>query len=303
MPITLPQISRRKFLKRAALAGAATAVATYAQAGWFGKPRDQHTFFFFSDTHVAADPTAVKNGVNMADNLAACVRASAAWSIRPAAVIVNGDLAQRDGQPGDYATFAQIVLPLRTIAPVYLTLGNHDERENFRQALPRDGSVLKALPQKQATGLRSRYANWFLLDSLDVTDASNGSVGAAQWDWLESQLAASSGKPAIIVIHHGFKTESFNSGLDDGERLEKIFSEYPQVKAFVHGHQHDWHISRHSTGVQIIGLPPTAYIFKSGRPNGWVRCSLAADGAEFELRASDEKHPEHGRIQRLAWRH
>ena len=78
MPITLPQISRRNFLKRAALAGAAAALAPQSYAGLFGKSRDKHTFAFFSDTHVAADAALKNSGVNIADNLAACARELAA---------------------------------------------------------------------------------------------------------------------------------------------------------------------------------------------------------------------------------
>jgi hypothetical protein len=33
-----------------------------------------------------------------------------------------------------------------------------------------------------------------------------------------------------------------------------------------------------------------------------VRCTLAADGAEFELRCLDAKHPEHAQVQTLKWR-
>ena len=118
MPITLPQLSRREFLKRAALAGAATALAPSSYAGLFGKSRDKHTFAFFSDTHIAADTATVQRGVNMADNLAACVRELTMWRVKPAAVIVNGDLAMKAGLPDDYATFSKILEPVRALAPV-----------------------------------------------------------------------------------------------------------------------------------------------------------------------------------------
>ena len=74
MPITLPQLSRRAFLKRAALLGAAGAIAPETYAGLFGKSRDKHTVALFSDAHIAADPKTNHGGVNMADNLAACVQ-------------------------------------------------------------------------------------------------------------------------------------------------------------------------------------------------------------------------------------
>lgn len=302
MPVTLPQLSRRDFLKRAALAGAAAALAPSSYAGLFGKSRDQHTFAFFSDTHVAADAAMVSRNVNMADNLAACVRELAAWPVKPAALIINGDLALKDGQPGDYKTFGKLIEPVRALADVHLSLGNHDQRENFWQAFPHDATPPKAVPQKQCTVFSSSRANWFLLDSLEATNKTPGDLGAEQFLWLSQELTARPDKPAIIVAHHNLNTIGGISGLKDSPALEELFALQPQVKAFIFGHTHDWSVSQHRTGVHLINLPPTSYIFKEGRPNGWVRCTLARDGVEIELRALGAKHPEHAQVRTLKWR-
>ncbi len=302
MPIRLPQLSRREFLKRAALAGAACAFAPQIHAGIFGKSRDQHTLVFFSDSHIAADVATVKSGVNVADNLSACVRELAAWPVKPAAVIVNGDLAFKSGLPEDYATFGQTLAPVRALAPVHLSLGNHDEREHFWNAFPHDAAKLKSVPQKQAAVFSSARANWFLLDSLEVTDQADGEAGAAQLAWLDRELSTRPGKPAIVVCHHNLRLAGATTGLKDTAAMEEMFAKHPQVKAYIFGHTHDWKISRHASGVHLINLPPTGYGFKDGRPSGWVRCALAAAGAEFELRCLDANHPEHAQVQTLKWR-
>jgi 3',5'-cyclic-AMP phosphodiesterase len=298
----LPQLSRRDFLKRAAIAGAAAAFAPPSYAGWFGKSRDKHTFAFFSDTHIAADPALKNNNVNMADNLAACGRELAAWPVKPAAVIVNGDLAFKNGQPEDYATFGKLIEPVRALAPLHLSLGNHDEREHFWSAFPHDAAKLKSVPQKQATVFASERANWFLLDSLDVTLSTPGELGAAQLDWLATELAARPDKPAIIVAHHNLETRGMVEGIKDSAGLEELFARHRQVKAFIFGHTHNWNLSQHASGVHLINLPPTSYVFGKVRPNGWVRCTLARDGMEIELRALDAKHSEHGQVKKLEWR-
>jgi Icc protein len=302
MPVTLPQLSRREFLKRASLAGAAVAFAPSRHAGLFGKSRDRHTFALFSDTHIAADATTVSRKVNMADHLAACARELTAWPVNPAAIIVNGDLAFQRGLPGDYATFGKLIEPVRALAPVHLTLGNHDERENFWRAFPHDATKLKSVPQKQAAVFSSARANWFLLDSLDKTNSTPGELGAAQLDWLDHALKSRAGKPAIIVAHHNLGTVNNVSGLTDSAALEELFARHRQVKAFIFGHTHDWHVSQHASGVQLINLSPTSYVFKKGRPSGWVRATLARDGMEIELRSLDPNHPEHAQIKRLQWR-
>jgi Icc protein len=302
MPLTLPQLSRREFLKRAALAGTVAAFAPSSYAGLFGKSLDQHTFAFFSDTHIAADAAVLSREVNMADHLMACVRELAAWPVKPAALIINGDLALKDGQPGDYATLGKLIEPARALSPVHLLLGNHDQRENFWQAFPQDVTRQKSVSQKQCAVIESPRANWFLLDSLDATNKTPGDLGAEQFLWLSQELTARVDKPAIIVAHHNLNTIGGISGLKDSAALEELFARFPQVKAFIFGHTHDWNLSRHPTGVHLINLPPTAYVHKAGRPSGWVRATLARDGMKIELRSLDVKHPEHAQVRQLAWR-
>ena len=302
MPITLPQLSRRNFLKRAALAGGAAAVAPQSIAGMFGKSRDKNTFAFFSDAHIAGDMTQTYLNVNMTDHLNTCVRELAAWPVKPAAVIVNGDLAYLTGKPEDYATFGKLIEPVRALAPIHLSMGNHDERENFWNAFPHDATKLKSVPQKQATVFSSDCANWFLLDSLYATSKTPGELGPAQLDWLTHELDARPQKPAIVVVHHNPQFSKGTNGLLDTAELMDALDSRRQVKALIFGHTHDWHVSQHADGIHLINLPPTSYPFKELRPSGWVRCALTKDGADFELRCLDTSHPEHAQVKNLKWR-
>ena len=261
-----------------------------------------HTFVFFSDTHIAADPAEIYLKVNMTDHLAACVRELAAWPVRPMAVIVNGDLAYLFGKPEDYATFAKGIQPVRAIAPMHLLLGNHDERENFWRAFPQDMAKVKTVPQRQAAVFSSDCANWFLLDSLEVTDKTPGELGAVQLGWLARELDARRHKPAVVVVHHNPQFPKPTTGLLDSAALMETLAPRRQVKALIFGHTHDWHIAQHESGVHFINLPPTSYVFREGRPSGWVRATLARDGAEFELRSLDPRHPEHAQVKQLKWR-
>jgi hypothetical protein len=301
MPVTLPQLSRRAFLKRAALAGAAAFAAPHSYAGLFGKARDKHTFALFSDAHIAADVRANHADVNMADNLAGCARELIAWPVKPAAIIVNGDLAFTYGKPEDYTTFGKLIYPVRALAPVHLSLGNHDERQNFWQAFPDDAARLATVPDKQAAVFACDRANWFLLDSLDLTAHTPGQLGPAQLDWLARELAARPDKPALVVCHHPLDVTGL-LGLKDSAALEELLIRHPQVKAFIFGHTHNWNIAQHPSGVHLINLPQTAYPFQAGRPSGWVRATLARDGAEFELRCLDPHHPEQAQVIPLQWR-
>jgi predicted phosphodiesterase len=302
MPVTLPQLSRREFFKRAALAGAAAAWAPSVFAELAAKPRDPDTFFFLSDTHIAASALQESHGVNMTNNLAAIVREILAWPVVPAAVIINGDLPFRLGLPDDYAAFGKLIDPIRALAPVHLTLGNHDQRENFWKAFPLDATKVDAVPQKQAAVFASARANWFLLDSLHITDTTGGRLGVEQLAWLKREIEARPDQPAIVVCHHHLDRLGRVGGLKDTPALAELLVSHRQVKTFVYGHTHDWHVSQHEKGVHLVNLPPTSYVFIEGRPSGWVRATLTDTGAEFELRGIDRKHAEHAQIKKLAWR-
>ena len=74
------------------------------------------------------------------------LRAAVAWLLAlpqpPAAVIINGDLALKVGKPGDYQAFIPLIAPLKKAGlPVHLTLGNHDNREEFLRAFPEERSA------------------------------------------------------------------------------------------------------------------------------------------------------------------
>jgi hypothetical protein len=302
MPVLLPQLSRREFLKRAALAAAAAGLAPSCYAWLLDKPRDERLFVFFSDTHVAADAAQVFNGVNMADHMAACVNELLAWPVAPALVIISGDLAFRMGEAGDYERFGRLIEPVRAVAPVHLMLGNHDQRRHFWDAFPQDAATVDAIPQKQAAVFSSGRVNWFLLDSLNHTNITMGKLGWAQLDWLDAALAARPGQPALIVCHHNLDQDFDIMGLEDTRALAGVLERRPQVKAFIYGHTHNWHVALHKSGAQLVNLPPTGYVFVPGRPSGWVRAALRDDGMEVELRCLDRKHPEHGQVKQLAWR-
>ena len=303
MPVHLPQLSRREFLKRAGLAGLALALAPELSAALIEKKRDPHTVAFFSDSHISADPKQVFNDVNMADHLTATVRELAEWPVAPAAVIVNGDLAYRNGLSPDYQQFGSLIEPVRALAPMHLSLGNHDDRNNFWTAFPQDATEQSHDLHRQATVFSTERANWFLLDSLDLTNHTPGEIGASQRDWLARELDQRRDKPAIVVGHHNLQLKLGElGGLIDSSKLVEVLAQHRQVKAFVYGHTHNWHVETHSSGVHLINLPPTAYVFHPGRPSGWVRATLAEDGAEFELRSLNPRHAEHGQIRQLTWR-
>ena len=240
----------------------------------------------------------------MSDNLAAVVKEVVSMARPPGAAIISGDLALSQGEPGDYSTLVKLLEPLRRAPmPVHLALGNHDHRENFWNGVRAEETVARPVEERHVALLRSRRANWFMLDSLDKTLATPGTLGAAQLAWLTKSLDANPGKPALIVIHHNPNLTGENKGaLTDTKELFEIIRPRKQVKAYVFGHSHSWSVTEDSSSLHLINLPPTAYLFDAAKPNGWVLANLEEKGIRLEMRCLNKQHKEHGRVVALKWR-
>lgn len=299
MPVYLPPLSRRQFLARTLQLGAALAAPSWLTAA--RRPMARHSWALLADTHIAGDRTRVVREVNMADNLIAVGQQLAARPERHAGVIVCGDLALTRGEPEDYATLSELLGSFRA-SPIHLLLGNHDDRENFWAAFPADRPKRPVVAERHAALLRTPRANWFLLDSLDRVNSTPGNLGAAQKHWLARALDANPRRPAIVVAHHNLNRPGFTVGLKDTDELVAILAPRRQVKAFIFGHTHDWGVARHESGLHLINLPPTAYVFRAGLANGWVEMTLEPDGARLELHCLNPAHPQHGTTHQLRWR-
>src|SRR5437588_12893051 len=189
MPIHLPPSARRRFLMRSFAAGAGLALRPQLFAA--SRRTDPDSWALLSDIHLAGDRTKEARGINMADHFNTVSRELLALPKRPAGVFINGDCAFNSGETADYALVSDLLEPIRADEmPIHLALGNHDHRERFWEALQEEKAAQRPLADKQATLLRSKHANWFILDSLETTLKTPGLLGAEQLDWLATTLDA-----------------------------------------------------------------------------------------------------------------
>jgi 3',5'-cyclic AMP phosphodiesterase CpdA len=312
MPITLPPISRRRFL-----AGSLAATAAAVYPSWLRAAADAaidpHRFVLISDIHIDADRKMAKMKTNPWDNFRRATEdiLRAVPGGRPAAALINGDLTHHQGNPEDYVTVIDALAPIRAAGlPLHMTMGNHDNRGNFWKALPADDAREKAIEDRQTLLIESPRANLLILDSLDKVAQTPGLVGPQQLAWLSKTLDAHPDKPAIVFTHHDpdQRTEADKkdpkkklTGLTDTQALLDVLLPRKQVKAHVFGHTHTW-TSFQREGLHFVNLPPTAWVFKEGRPQGWTDLRIGESGASFELRCLDAKHPQHGEKFDLKWR-
>jgi 3',5'-cyclic AMP phosphodiesterase CpdA len=239
----------------------------------------------------------------MADHLAKAVRELTELPARPAGVFVCGDCAWDSGEKNDYTTLSKLLAPLREAQmPVCLTLGNHDQRDHFREVLKDDSSIKPAMTERNAVLWRSRRVNWFVLDSLEKTLSVPGLLGEEQLAWLGKTLDENPDKPAIILVHHNPDRKDNVDGLKDTSAFYAVIRPRKQVKAYIFGHTHNWSVGQDESGIHLINLPPVAYVFRAGNPNGWTRATIADSGMQLELRCVDTTHKLHGQKVDLKWR-
>lgn len=298
MPIHLPTQSRRQFL----LTVGAGLVACRSTA--FAEETQEDLVYLLNDTHIGEKhppdspvPTHLRQVVSELDGL----------QRKPSCVLINGDLALKDGQPGDYKHFAKLIAPLREAKlDLHLTLGNHDNRETFYNVLQEERSETPPVESKHISVVETKFANFFLLDSLHKTMVTQGTLGQEQRTWLEKALDAHPGKPAIVVTHHnprlGGDPLHFPGGLIDSQELWELLAVRKQVKAYIHGHIHDRGVAGHE-GIHIINTPATSYVADPKlSTTGWTLARLTKTGVTLTTRTTDDKHPWNGQTKTLAWR-
>jgi len=301
VPIHLPPISRREYFKRSLLAGAGLVLAPNLLAA--DRRTDANSWALMADTHIAGDAAKIARCINMADHFKSVSRELLALPKRPAGAFIIGDCAFNSGEKDDYATLTDLLDPLRVGGlPLHLTLGNHDRRDNFQVALEVKESASHPVQDKHVALLRTSEVNWFVLDSLEKTLQTSGSLGPTQLDWLVKSLDANRRKPAIIQTHHHPVKGENGNGLKDAETLLELIRPRKQVKAWIFGHTHRWNVSQDESGIHLVNLPPVAYVFQAANPSGWVHATVRRDGMKLELRCLDPTHKDHGQVVDLNWR-
>ncbi|MDF1812871.1 MAG: metallophosphoesterase [Verrucomicrobiales bacterium] len=301
MPVHLIP-SRRRFLHSATgavLSAAAIDLHSETTGGWVA---------LLADTHIDADPAKEARGATMAKNLERVVAEILAEPTHPDFAVINGDCAYLKGLPEDYKTLRPLITPLLDAGiPVHLTMGNHDDRGPFFDLFPEAKAEPAPLKDRHLAVIKSKHANWFLLDTLQIVNNVTGEIGAAQREWLTEMLDSHSDKPAILIGHHYTQDlpadpKAKVSGLADSAEFLELLQSKPQVKAYIFGHSHSYGYKKTGEGVHLVNQPPVAYLFIPEKPNGWIKADAGNGGISLTLRALKQEHPENGKTTNLDWR-
>lgn len=290
MPFVL---DRRSFLKQSAGLAAGLAASWRLQ----GRANESSVkWALLSDTHVPADPTDTYRGFRSYDNAKKAFAQAADGKFDT--VFVNGDVARLEGKADDYKNFLQLATPAVDKHPLAITLGNHDNRKNVRDAFHSLTGAPQPVQDKLVSVIDTETVRFILLDSLMATNHVPGLIGKAQRTWLADNLA-SANKPAVLFVHHN--PGDTDSALLDTDRLLAILEPQRSVKALIFGHTHTYRFTKQG-GLHLINLPAVGYNFADGEAVGWVEGNFSAKGAEFKLRAIAGETKDDGKITSVEWR-
>ena len=312
MPVTLPPIARREFIKGSLAFGSSTIMLSRrASAADSDRAKlDQNRVALLADTHISANPTLSYPGtkwpgspvkeaeherVNMAQCLAESAKSVTVLNPLPAHLIINGDCAMGRGTEAEYKELLRLLAPIRVAGiTVHVTIGNHDNRENLWKLLP----FLK----KEQMGIHAEvielpHANLILLDS-----GRKGILGEKQLNWLAQELDGRADKPALVFGHFNpYPNRGVRpiKGMHDGSSMLKVLAKRKHARAYFYGHTHEWQHDRRDH-LHLINQPAVSYYFGKGHAHGWVDMKLTKQSAGLELHCIDRKHKQHGDLIKIS---
>jgi len=291
-------INRRSFIKTSlAAAGAMVTIGTGGSLGGDKNEKVVTRWALLSDTHIPADIENKYRGFYPYKNLQK-VAADIALAC-PDAAAITGDLARLSGKPGDYANLKKLLSPVAEEVPVFMALGNHDDRQNFSKVFTETSGQKQSVNGKHVIVVKDGPIRLIVLDSLLYPNKTPGLLGQAQRQWLDDYLKKCDDTPTILCFHHTMKDG--DGDLLDVPRLFSLVKPIRKVKAILYGHSHVYGFSKFR-GIHLINLPAVGYNFGDSQPVGWVEANMTAKGGRFTLHALAGNTDNDGSAQRLTWR-
>jgi len=291
-------MNRRTFIKTGlAGIGALVTIGTGNSFGLRKSERKATRWALLADTHIPADVSNNYRGFYPYQNLQKVV--PDIISALPDGVVITGDLARLTGELGDYANLKKLLNPIAEKSPVFMALGNHDNRENFVKVFDKVPGEKQPVKNKLVTVIERPPIRLIILDSLLYVNKVSGLLGKAQRQWLEDYLKECDNTPTILCFHHSL--EDGDGDLLDVPRLFSAIKPIRKVKAILYGHSHAYGFSEFE-GIHLINLPAVGYNFSDTEPVGWVEAKLTAEGGDFTLHAIAGSMNKDRSVKKLAWR-
>jgi 3',5'-cyclic AMP phosphodiesterase CpdA len=196
-----------------------------------------------TDTHLMPRGTEL-HGLNPCERLEACIASIKEFHSDAEMCIITGDLTDR-GHRKAYHDFREILQQLPM--PYHPLIGNHDHREIFSEVFPEVPRDEHGFVQQM---LATEQGRFLLLDTVEH-EKHWGSYCQKREIWLRGQLEEAGSEAVYLFMHH----PPFNIGIpaldrislrEDSKRIQKIVSDFSNIKHLFFGHVHrpisgSWH--------------------------------------------------------------
>jgi Icc protein len=234
-----------------------------------------------SDPHIVKDGALAYGRIDTPRMLERCVRKVLALPRRPDAIIATGDLTDH-ATADEYGLLGELLAPLPM--PVFLAVGNHDDRAALRAAFPthRHLNGENGFVQYVVDDFDVRLV---VLDTL-VPNAPGGELCPRRLHWLDRTLRASNRSTIVAQHHPPFATGlSFmdRMGLAQPEAEAEVIARHPHVERVISGHIHRTTQSRFAGTLASI-CPSTAHqLLLDLVPDADIRFTLEPAGFQLHL--------------------
>ena len=191
-------------------------------------------FAHLADTHLCREGKASFLDIPVRENFEKAIDYFCGLHNKPEFVVVTGDVVN-DGDLEDYRFAKTFIekMQQKLGAPIFLAIGNHDDRANFFEGyLGTDAQPSYCYP-KNINGLRL-----IVLDS--ANGDVNGKIGPEQLSWLKKELMKPAACGTVLAFHHPLAVDEFMLGehcLEDAEDLYAVIRG-TDVVGVLTGHTH-----------------------------------------------------------------
>jgi Icc protein len=191
-------------------------------------------FIHLTDTHLV-DPNHKLHGLDPAARFAPCIDSINALHSDAECCVISGDLSDA-GETAAYQFLSEQIN--RSLIPCYLTMGNHDHRENLLDLFPNtplDENGFVQYTVKTPAGV------FVFLDTI-LEGSDSGHYCAARQSWLKQTLDDCRDYPVYFFMHHppfDLHLPCLDKiGLIDKQAFAAIVTEYSNVRHLFFGHAH-----------------------------------------------------------------
>ena len=237
-------------------------------------------FLHLSDIHIPDKQGDLWYGVDPCLKLEKLIELAKKLELNPSFTVITGDISHT-GSIQSYNLAKKYISKIQSLGgPVFPTVGNMDNRENFSNIL-----LGKPSPQEEPPCYYSKTVEGLHVIAMDSrTPGSNtGSFSENQLDWLEEELREHQDEPAIIAFHEPifFFGELGMFEKVDATRFKEIVSD-GNVLAVLNGHIH----------CTLFTVVDGVHYVQAGSPlweNSFSeRRTLSSDSSSFNLLSYNE---------------